>query len=167
MQFLTRALSRLTDFSGRDPRRLFWPYAGVMVLATMVLMGVINMAFMSRMMLSADTGAMPDFSGMVLAMAIEIMAIVALLAAAVTRRLHDTGRAGYWGLAPLPFLTFGMVGFYVLTQTFVEGTQDISPLFLAIFLNNMIYMATIVTLIVLLALPTKASANRYGEPPLA
>lgn len=167
MRFLTLALNRLTDFSGRDPRRLFWPYAGVVVLAMIMLMGMVNMAFMSRMMLRADASAMPDFSGMVLAMAIEILAIVALLAAAVTRRLHDTGRAGYWGLAPVPFLAFGMGGFYALTRTFVDGTQDIPPLFVAIFFNNMIYMASIVLLVVLLCQPTKPAANRYGEPPAA
>jgi len=167
MQFLKLALSRLTDFSGRDPRRLFWPYVGVLFLLLFVVMSGVNSAFMAQTMANLQTNQFPDFSGMLLAMGIQIAVFVGLLAAAVARRLHDTGRAGYWGLVPLPFLAFGFVGFTIVLRSFDKPFPGFERLFFAIFFNNLIYMAVLVTLIVLLAQPTKPEANRYGEPPAA
>jgi uncharacterized membrane protein YhaH (DUF805 family) len=166
MSFLKLALGRLTDFSGRDPRRLFWPYVGVVIALTIVIMGIINSVFIGLAMSTTAANEMPDLSGMVLAMGAQIVLIVGLLAAAVVRRLHDTARAGYWGLAPLPFLTFSLIAFYSVIKAFNQPTGDVPPLFFAVFFSNMLYMATLVLLIVLLALPTKAGANRYGEPPV-
>lgn len=165
MMFLRRNLGGLTDFSGRDPRRIFWPYAGIVIVVLMLVMGASNMAFIGQAISATDS--MPNLIGMVLAMAVEIAAAVGLLAAAVTRRLHDTGRAGYWGLAPLLFLTLGLVGFSILMRDIAKPTPGFELLFLAIFLNNLLYLAALVLLIVLLALPSKADANRYGEPPAA
>lgn len=167
MQFLTLALTRLTDFSGRDPRRLFWPYAGVVFALMMIVMGMVNASIMAGALAMMQADRAPDFSGMVLATAGEIAVVVALLAAAVVRRLHDTGRPGYWGLAPLPFVIFSLFGFYNLLRDFGEPGQDVPPLFFPVFFSNMLYMVALVTLIVLLALPTKADANRYGAPPQA
>ena len=165
MSFLKLALSRLADFSGRDPRRLFWPYAAIVLALTIVIMGAINSVFMSTAIARVGANEMPDLSGMILTMGVEIAAVIALLAAAVVRRLHDTGRAGYWGLAPLPFLTFSLFGFYSVIKSFNQPTGDVPPLFFAVFFSNLLYMVALVSLIVLLALPTKPAANRYGEPP--
>lgn len=167
MQFLKRGLGRLTDFSGRDPRRLFWPYAGVLFLLLFVVMGGVNSTFMARAMTSMQTNAPPNFSLMVGAMGVEMLVFVGLLAAAVARRLHDTGRTAYWGLAPLPFLAFGIIGFSIVVRSFDKPFSGLGTLFVAIFFNNVLYLAALVTLIVLLARPTRPEANRYGEPPAA
>ncbi|WP_184715856.1 DUF805 domain-containing protein [Caulobacter sp.] len=163
MKFLRRNLSGLTDFSGRDPRGIFWPYAGVVVVVLMLVMGAGNMAFIGQAMSATD--GMPNLIGMVLVMAVEIAAAVGLLAAAVTRRLHDTGRAGYWGLAPLLSLTLGLVGFSFLMRGIEKPLPGFELFFFALFFNNLLYLGALVLLIVLLAQPSKADANRYGEPP--
>jgi uncharacterized membrane protein YhaH (DUF805 family) len=167
MSFLKLALGRLTDFSGRDPRRLFWPYVGAVIALTIIVMGAINSVVIGLAMSTTASNQMPDLSGMILAMGAQILVVVGLLAAAVVRRLHDTGRAGYWGLAPLPFLTFSLIAFYSVIKAFNQPTGEVPPLFFAVFFSNMFYMAALLLLVVLLALPTKAGANRYGEPPTA
>lgn len=165
MEFLGHCLARLTDFSGRDPRRVFWPYVGVIILLMMIVMGAGNMIAVGLLIPTTVEQDFPDLSGLVLLMGVEIVAIVALLAAAVARRLHDTGRRAYWGLAPLPFLTFGIGGFYVLVSSFEAPPPGTDRLFFAIFFNNLIYLVVLVLLVVRLAQPSQAEANRYGEPP--
>ncbi len=161
---LKRGVAGLATFSGRDPRRIFWPYVGVLILLATLVMGAVNSIFVITVIATTGPNDMPDLGPMVLAMTVEIVAIVALLAAAVVRRLHDTGRAGYWGLLPLPFVTFSLLGFNILFRDFARRPEGVPPVFFAIFISNSLYMAALLLLIVLLAQPTKAGANRYGEP---
>lgn len=165
MEFLGQSLSRLTDFSGRDPRRVFWPYVGVVVLALMIVMGAGNMIAVSLLIPATPQQDFPDLSGLVLLMGAEIVAVVALLAAAIARRLHDTGRRAWWGLAPLPFLAFGLGGLYVVIRSLEAPPPGIETLFFAMIFNNLLYLAALGLLIVLLAQPSQPGANRYGEPP--
>ena len=109
---------------------------------------------------------MPDFSGFVMVEAVSVIALVALLAAAVARRLHDSGRSGWWGALPLPFLAFGLAAFLLLFSRSGPGhAQPNFALFGLLFVNNLVYLGTLVALIVMLALPTQPQPNRYGEPP--
>ncbi|WP_454761746.1 DUF805 domain-containing protein [Caulobacter segnis] len=165
MEFLGQSLSRLTDFSGRDPRRVFWPYVGLVILVLMIVMGAGNMIAVGLLIPATPEQDFPDLSGLVLLMGAEIVAVVALLAAAVARRLHDTGRRAWWGLAPLPFLAFGLGGFYVVIRSLEAPPPGIQTLFFAMIFNNLLYLAALALLVVLLAQPSQAGANRYGEPP--
>lgn len=164
MEFLGQSLSRLTDFSGRDPRRVFWPYVGVVILVLMIVMGAGNMIAVSLLIPATPEQDFPDLSGLILLMGVEIVAVVALLAAAVARRLHDTGRRAWWGLAPLPFLAFGLSGFYVVIRSLETPPPGIQTLFFAMIFNNLLYLAALGLLIALLAQPSQAGPNRYGEP---
>jgi uncharacterized membrane protein YhaH (DUF805 family) len=91
---------------------------------------------------------------------------VLLLAAAVTRRLHDRGRRGWWGLAPLPFLVVGMTVFPRLFKTTLAGemTPDSMRLFGLMFANNLLYLGSLGLLIFLLAGASQPNANRFGPP---
>jgi uncharacterized membrane protein YhaH (DUF805 family) len=166
LEFLGHSLGRLADFSGRDPRRVFWPYVGVVVLALMIVMGAGNMIAVSLLIPATPQQDFPDLSGLVLLMGAEIVVVVALLAAAIARRLHDTGRGAWWGLAPLPFLAFGLCGFYAVIRSLDAPPAGIEALFFAMIFNNLLYLAALALLIVLLAQPSQAGANRYGEPPI-
>ncbi|EIZ80405.1 hypothetical protein WSK_0963 [Novosphingobium sp. Rr 2-17] len=107
---------------------------------------------------------MPDMSGIAGAM-IGVSAIaILLLAAAVSRRLHDTGRRGWWGLLPLPFL---FAGFVFMPRLFAQVSDGASPdmgLFGLLFLNNMVYLGSLAVLVILLAQPEQRQANRFGPP---
>lgn len=96
-------LRRLTQFSGRQGRALFWPYVGVLwLLATASLMAATLPAFFAAFA-RTQRFANGDPDSMFPALAIIAVLFVLLAAASVARRLHDSGRSGAWGLLPCPF----------------------------------------------------------------
>lgn len=108
---------------------------------------------------------MPDISGFIQSVQISTLVPVLLLAAAVARRLHDTGRSGFFGLLPLPFLTVGLTLFpRFLAQTMSEVSPDMNR-FAILFANNMLYLALLGLLAFLLARKSSMGDNRFGPPP--
>ena len=108
---------------------------------------------------------MPDFGLMIVAIGALAVAAVLLLAAAVTRRLHDRGKSGLWGLAPLVLLVSGFAIMSALFRQFGQSSVDLT-LFGVGFINNALYLASLVTLIIWLVGPSAPSENRYGPAPL-
>ncbi|WP_420470392.1 DUF805 domain-containing protein [Brevundimonas sp. FT23042] len=194
---IIRGFSKLLQFSGRDTRGEFWPYAGVVIALVMVLGAMAGAVVMARVMADmqpyivesqtrapmapavpvepsevvrveivelASPPPMPDFTPFFLIQAVNMVLTVGLLAAAVSRRLHDTDRSAYWGLLPVPFLFGGIVGMLNLMAPVMGGSVPNFGLFGLLFLNNIAYLAALVTLIVLLAQPSSPRANRHGEP---
>jgi len=105
---------------------------------------------------------MPDMGNMMGMMAIVFVIVVALFAAAVARRLHDRGKSGVWGLLPLPFIIFASV---MMPKVFAQNPPNMG-LFFAIFINNMLYIASLIFLVVLLAGAGSKGENRYGIEPV-
>ena len=121
-------------------------------------------------------GSHPEIGGAFATSAL-VMAVIAgiaivMLAAAVVRRLHDSGRRGWWGL-PTPILL--MCGLIVMSQVFAAmGTppppevSDGPPIDFRLFglmmLCNLSYLASLVLLVVLCCAPSQPEANRFGEP---
>lgn len=158
--FLRHNLSRLVRFSGRDRRGLFWPYAGLVLLLGFVGMNVSGSLVVGKVLAvqSDPAAAMIPFLRTTQA---GVALVVALLAAAVTRRLHDRGRTGLWGLPPVVLLVAGMIGFERLLSDFMVVTP--SPgLFLMLMLNNLAYFVSLIVLTVLLCLASDPRDNRYG-----
>ena len=171
IQFNLRNLAR---FSGRDGRRVFWPYAGTVIalfvlgiLAVMLPEMSESMARMQRFaaenpdLATVRSGPghysitieghhpelMPDMGNMVGRIGVLFAIAILLLAAAVTRRLHDTGRSGAWGLMPVPFILFATV---MMPRVFADPDAG---LFLAVFFNNLLYLASLALLVLLLSRP--------------
>jgi uncharacterized membrane protein YhaH (DUF805 family) len=181
-------LGSLLRFSGRSSLGQFWPYALTVVLIATLVFGqamavVLTDAFARMQRFAKDhpelvtetrgpgsysievegfhPELMPDLRPLFVWMAIVAVALVLLLAASVARRLHDRGWSGWWGLAPLPFLAAGLV---FMPQVMTDPERYIG-LFFLLFLNNFVYLAALVALIVLLSLPGTLGPNRYGPPP--
>ncbi|MFC0683630.1 DUF805 domain-containing protein [Novosphingobium clariflavum] len=181
-------LVRLAKFSGREGRAKFWPWAGVVVglvcIGSFAAIGPMMVRSMAKMQqyarehpeqatVTSGPGhyeisiqghhpeLMPDFSAVTGAMEIVMAVAIVLLAAAVTRRLHDTGKAGTWGLLPLPFL---VIGFTQMPRIFAAPEPDMR-LFGLLFLNNLFYLGALGVLILLLAGAGSKGDNRYGPPP--
>ena len=110
---------------------------------------------------------MPDFGRMMGLIVVGFAVIIFLLAAAVVRRLHDRGKSGAWGLMPIPFLVFASVAMPKLFNQVGQGDAPDMSLFFAIFINNMLYLASLAFLIVLLAGASAKGENRYGPEPVA
>lgn len=189
---IVRGFSKLAQFSGRDTRGEFWPYAGTVVVLVFFIGGMAGAVFMSRIIAELAPYAtdnevliapaapsdqvlvevasppppvitpMPDLQPFILIQAATAALTIALLAAAVSRRLHDRSTSGWWGLSPVPFIALGLLGFHALFRDFGVGEPNLG-LFGLLFLNNVAYLAALVTLIILLALPGSPRANRHGE----
>ena len=183
--------TRLLNFSGRESRVLFWPWAGCVFVVAFIGYGAVVGSMMAgtigKMQAFAEANPdqatvvstpgsysvsiegsqpelMPDF-GLIIPMVGAMVAfIVLLLGAAVARRLHDRGRSAFWGLAPLPFIGFALFGMSVLFGQFESGGEPNIGLFLAIFLNNMVYLAVLATLVIQLAGASRPEADRFGPP---
>ncbi|WP_395395268.1 DUF805 domain-containing protein [Novosphingobium sp. BL-8A] len=181
-------LVRLAKFSGREVRAKFWPWVGIVIglnfLATFAVMLPRVFDTVTRMQqfvrehpdqatVTSGPGhyeiaiqgnhpeLMPDIGGLAATMEGLMAVTIVLLAAAVARRLHDTGRAGTWGLLPLPFLFFS---FAQMPKLFTAAEPDMS-LFGLLFVSNLCYLGALGVLVLLLARSGTAGENRYGPPP--
>lgn len=169
-------LDRLKDFSGRETRAQFWPYAGAVVAVAIVgwwvlcvLVMLLGMGLLdyARTYEAGNRQMVAMLDLFLAATAVWFAVIVGLFAAAVARRLHDRGMRGLWGLLPLPFVVVCFVVMGVFGHGMaLPGMFDMGMVF-ALFANNMIYLVTLAVLIVFLALKGTSGPNRYGEPPAA
>lgn len=189
---ITYNLANLLRFRGRQGRATFWPYVGLVVVLNFIAALVVIVPMMVRMIANMvefvrshpDQGQvitgngsvqvtvsgwhpelMPDFSALAGMSLVSAGVTMALLAAAVARRLHDTGRSGAWGALPVPFLLTGLVMMSHVTQTMMASPDQFAmgPFF-ALFANNLVYLITLITLIVFLAGKGTHGENRYGSP---
>ena len=183
----------LLRFSGRDPAGRFWPYVGVVIALFFVTAAATMTPIMSGTFARMQTFAaehpdqatvtqgpgsysiqihgdhpelMPDMKPFFSVMQVGCALAVLLLAAAVTRRLHDRGRRGWWGLPPVVFLIGGLALFPRLFQSALSGelSPDSMKLFGLIFANNLLYLGSLGLLIFLLAGAGQPRANRFGPP---
>jgi uncharacterized membrane protein YhaH (DUF805 family) len=192
MNFIRHGLRNLANFRGRESRSQFWRWAGLVLLLMFLGLGVMMGVQVGRMFSQLEGYAaehpeavtvhrapghvayqvqspglelLPDLASMFVGRGVGLAMAVGLLAAAVARRLHDAGVSGLWGLPPLPFLAGGLILFSRMWAAMQRPEEFPTGLFLAGFLNNLLYLATLALLIILLIRPSAAGANRFGEPP--
>lgn len=183
LKSIGRGFAGLLRFGGRDGRGRFWPYAvfvfglgqiGAMAAMMPALVRMQRWAI-ERIQAGPDSYPATPFEGapdlvpllshmILLGSAITGLTIL-LLAAAVTRRLHDCDRRAYWGLLPLPFVAAAAI----LTRKAIAGMAaldkpDMGP-FMGVFLNNLVYLCALGWLIYLLVAPGTPGSNRFGPPP--
>lgn len=105
------ALSHYATFSGRAARPAFWWY----VLAYLIVMLIVGLLeqFLILPMFGIGMGA--EDAGQPLSALVSLALLLPSLAVAA-RRLHDTGRSGWWlllGLIPV-------IGFLVLVWFYIQ-----------------------------------------------
>ena len=175
---------RLFDFKGREDRASFWPYAAVVFLIVMVVGMIIFVPMMARSITAMQEyaaqhpdqatitsgpgtysisveGHHPQFwpaESMALYLGVTFGLAILLYAAAVTRRLRDRGKSGFWGLMPLPFILYSSIA---MPMVFAGAGEPNLTLFFSVFFSNMLYIVTLIWLIVWLAGPSEAPPNRY------
>jgi len=109
------AWSKAADFSGRSRRKEYWMFALFNTLICIVLM-IPSIAF-------ARTGIRSLFSAALFGY--ELASIVPTCSCSV-RRLHDTGRSGWWLLLYLiPFIGLIVLVFLVLDSE--PGRNEYGP----------------------------------------
>jgi uncharacterized membrane protein YhaH (DUF805 family) len=188
-----RGFRMLFRFGGRDRPGQFWPYAGmVILLAFIAMIGMMmppvfdSIARMQRFaaehpeLTTVESGPghysmtihgyhpelMPDMDGLIVRMAVIAALTIALFAGAVARRLHDRGKSALLGLLPLPFIVLGFAIMPQLFHSVAATTPDVHlfmRLFPLLFLNNLLYLASLAYLVVQLVSAGTRGPNRFGE----
>lgn len=98
MEYFTNALKKYADFTGRERRKAFWMFILFYWIIAIVL-GVVS-GFLGTQALSSIFG---------LVMLVPSLSVTA-------RRLHDTGRSGWWQLIALLPLIGAIVLIIFLVQ---------------------------------------------------
>jgi uncharacterized membrane protein YhaH (DUF805 family) len=179
-------LARLADFSGRESRALYWPYAATVFVLAMIIGLLLMVAPMMDMMwrmadyVQAHPGGlptpapgqppalppelMPDFGSVMVPMAIVNLVSLLLYAAATVRRLHDRDWSGWWAALPLPFQLAGiLVGREAMAAMLHPGAAP-SPLVMLSSLNSLGYWGAFIFLVVILVGEPGRGPNRFGDP---
>jgi uncharacterized membrane protein YhaH (DUF805 family) len=172
---------KLFDFTGREDRASFWPYAAAAFVIIMVAGMTIFIPMMAQSMREMQQfaaqhpdqatvssgpghysisvhGNHPAFmpaASMATFLAVTFGLSVLLYAAAVVRRLHDRGKVGYWGLMPLPFILYSTIQMPRMFAAVGSGAEPDMTLFFSIFFSNLLYIVTLIWLIVILAGPSQ------------
>lgn len=180
-------LSRLADFSGRESRADFWPYAIALFLGAMALSYLAFIPAMVGMLdrigryvaenpgkslLEPEPGQlpgtlppelMPDMTSYLQISIVIYLLFALLIAAAAVRRLHDRDRTGLWALLPLPFWMFAWaISFFSDPMMMFAPTPDNEWLYRLSALNALPTWGMLIWLVVLLAGDGTKGANRYG-----
>jgi uncharacterized membrane protein YhaH (DUF805 family) len=117
-------------------------------------------------MLTAMAGGMKWIT---LASMVSGAILLALLAAAVARRLHDSGLSAWWGLLPLPFAIVHMAlmpSFFSAFAQMFSGAALPNTGYLTLFmLNNTLSLAALIVLIVLLCRRSAEGETRFDAAP--
>jgi uncharacterized membrane protein YhaH (DUF805 family) len=180
-------LARLFDFSGRETRRLFWPYTITVFVLTiivdMLLFVPVMMQTMQRMAAYVQAHPegipqpapgqppvlppelFPDIGSVLIPMVGVSVVAMFLYAAAVVRRLHDCGRTGWWAALPVPFMLAG-IALAPRAMDAVMHPGEAPSLWSTLgSLNSLVSWGVWILLIVFLAAQGETGPNRFGEPP--
>lgn len=169
VQWAIEPLRKYATFAGRASRAEFWWFALAMLLAYLVLwailIGTIGGALATQGEPGAGLTALLGGTGLVLLLFWFALLIPTL--AVQTRRLHDTGRSGWW--------LFGFYGMYVgiIVMTFgsmgvaaATGSSDASLGVLGIsMILNLVWFIYAIVLLVFYVLPGNRGANKFGPDP--
>lgn len=181
-------LTNLFDFRGRQTRAQFWPYAAVITALALAIVFYIVMPEVASSFARVQRFAaehpelatvtrgptsysisieghhpelMPNFSRVFLGIAAVAAVGVLLLGGAVVRRLHDSGKTGFWALAPLIFL---LIGASAMPTLFAQANPDLT-LFFLLLINNGLYIASLAYLGLSLFSASTKGENRFGAQP--
>lgn len=110
MNYFIGALKKYADFSGRARRKEYWMY----ILIYFVLCIIVS--------------ALDAFLGMGFLSLIFSIALLIPSLSIATRRLHDTGRSGWWQLiALLPLIGFIVLLVFLLQDSREENDYGVNP----------------------------------------
>lgn len=152
-QSVRSALSKYATFAGRARRSEFWWFYLFTVLVSVVT-SIIDLALSTVVY---EVGIVGTLAG--LALLLPSLAVTA-------RRLHDTGRSGWWILLPaVPLVATVVLAVLTLSATAVTDGAEAATLAMLMFVGLLIAVAASIVLIVFLCLDSNPGPNAYGPPP--
>lgn len=191
-------LGNLLNFTGRDARQAFWYYVLFVYLATVVITMVVVLPMTLQAVVSgieagmaaarssdpeaaqieAQARVLHSMGGMMSAMMnlsiVTNVLMLAMLAAAFVRRLHDSGLSGLWALVPGGIQVANLVLAPTLMRQMManltrlpvgDPMAGIQALQGSIGAASVMGWAVIVVVVVLGLRKSTPGPNRYGEAP--
>lgn len=174
-------LKRLTDFSGRSTRAEFWPFMFLLYAAQQIVTWIAINPFMREVQQLTDplnprppeevgaqaiammTANVRPFSMLVAALAAGAMAMAA---AVVVRRLHDTNRSGVHALPLVLCQIVTMTLVWMIADELLTAGEWLWPeMLVPLLIASGIGFALNIYLIILCALDGTIGPNRFGEDP--
>jgi uncharacterized membrane protein YhaH (DUF805 family) len=153
-QAVRSALRNYATFSGRARRSEYWWFYLFTVLVGLATSGVdaaLNTSF------NNEIGVVGTIAN--LALLLPSLAVTA-------RRLHDTGRTGWWMVLPVaPILALLVTGFAAAFSMFGGGAGLTGELIVLLFVFALLTLAAVITLLVFLCLDSQPGPNKYGASP--
>jgi uncharacterized membrane protein YhaH (DUF805 family) len=156
-QAVRSVLTNYVTFSGRARRSeycWFYLFTILVSIATAVIDAVLSTAVDNEI----------GIVGLVASLALLLPSL-----AVTARRLHDTGRTGWWMLLPVVPLLAAMVVGFAAFLTFVfssdAGGSPVAAVTVLLVACVLITLAAFFTLVVFLCLDSSPGPNKYGPSP--
>ena len=166
MEWMFLPLKRYAEFSGRSRRMEYWMFVlfqFLLVAVFWVLLAMIG----GTALITGDLGAVMAAGGAIMIVfALFGLVWLALLIPGIAvgvRRLHDTGRTGWWVLAPLAGWLISFLGSMMAASSpDAPGTGAILAL-----IGSLVTLALGLLVFVFMLLEGTRGPNRFGEDPKA
>ncbi|MBK5931727.1 DUF805 domain-containing protein [Halochromatium salexigens] len=116
MNWYLEVLRKYTVFTGRSRRKEYWYYF------------LINFLIITALLIIDDMlGTLDPEAGMGLLSGLYALAVLLPGLAVAVRRLHDTGRTGWWVLIALIPIVGPIILIFFLIQESVDGANQYGP----------------------------------------
>ena len=157
----------LFAFRGREDVGSFWPYAAL-VFAIMTILNMLVMIPLMSMSVTniLENGMPPQVSTFMTYYVVMTLLGFGLYAAAVVRRLRDTGLSPWWALLPLPFAIAANVGFNQMIGSPYEGIAPDLGMIQLMLAGSVLQMLGMLVLFFMLTMRSAGSSGGKGKKPI-
>ena len=163
------------DFKGRARRSEYWwfilfgfivYFVWAFLTAFLLALGIEGLG-RSDVMVGSPIMAFFTTSGIIM---LPILFLVIPMYSALTRRLHDTGRSGWWVVASLALSIVYSVTYFYMFYQMISSRRDMmegfsSPLMIVILILALASMALGIALLVFSVMDSQPHENKYGPSP--
>ena len=163
------------DFKGRARRSEYWwfilfgfivYFVWAFLTAFLLALGIEGLG-RSDVMVGSPIMVFFTTSGIIM---LPILFLVIPMYSALTRRLHDTGRSGWWVVASLALSIVYSVTYFYMFYQMISSRRDMmegfsSPLMIVILILALASMALGIALLVFSVMDSQPHENKYGPSP--
>ena len=164
MEYMFMPLKRYADFSGRSRRMEYWMWALFQILLYVGLM-VLMMVFAGGAAVAGTPDSAVAAGGAVMVimgiyMLAQLVFLIPSLAVGV-RRLHDTGRTGWWIVAPI----LGYLVMFVAVGAGAASPDNMAAAGGLAMIGGLLVFVLAIVLLVFMLLDGTPGPNKYGPDP--
>lgn len=137
---ITVCFTKFATFSGRARRSEFWWFFGFTYLIGLVISAMSPMA----------------------ALVVSLVLAIPLFAVG-SRRLHDTGKTGWWQVIPVIPALISLVKSLISIGEMASGNLNVGDIFLSMIIWTFLYVLLELFILFLMSKPSERGTNKYGD----